>query len=221
VHKVSDTSKRRTEYLSRRFRMRAIRTDRYAILRRAAGLKFAVVFVAGMAVVIIIAALAVRSASVSAPVTVETILSFTSMAGVDDAFLNNTAVRGVQGDGLPWDVGTVDGSLTTDGHLHLAVTGIVFSDDPEVPPQLRGINDDEEFRAVVSCLTTRKIGRGQGHGLVVTTNIVTEGFPATRSGDSTIDTNIALPNPCVAPIIFVIGGDEERWFAVTGSYEEE
>jgi hypothetical protein len=176
-----------------------------------------------VAAVVIIAAFSGRPASVEAqPVTVETVLNFTSMVGVDDAFIDNTVVRGVMGDELPWDVGTVDGSLTTDGHLHLAVTGIVFSNDPRVPVNLRGINDEEEFRAVVSCLTNgpRPGGHGRGHGLVETRNIFTDGFPATRTGDSTIDTMVTLPNPCVAPIVFVMSGSENKWFAVTGSYEE-
>jgi hypothetical protein len=59
------------------------------------------------------------------------------------------------------------GSLTTDGHLMISVRGLVFTNDPEVPPELRGINDETAFR--------------------------------------------------VAPIIFVISGDEEHWFAVTGA----
>jgi len=153
----------------------------------------------------------------------ETVLSFTSMAGVDDAFINNTVVRGVQGDELPWDVGTVNGSLTSDGHLQLNVTGIVFADDPRVPPELRGINDEDEFRAVVSCLTNHFVvaGRGRGHGQVVTANLFTAGFPATRTGDANIDAMVTLPNPCVAPIVFVIAGSEDKWFAVTGSYSEE
>jgi hypothetical protein len=155
--------------------------------------------------------------------TANTVLSFTSMAGVDDSFINNTVVRGVKGDELPWDVGTVNGSLTSDGHLQLTVTGIVFADDPSVPVELRGINDEDEFRAVVSCLTNgpQPGGRGRGHGLVDTRNIFTDGFPATRMGDSTIDTMVTLPNPCVAPIIFVVAGSEDKWFAVTGSYEEK
>lgn len=191
-----------------------------------AGLKIAGIVVTVAAAVVIITAMAAHSTPVHAGGGgVETILSFTTMAGVDDAFINNTAVRGVKGDELPWDVGTVDGSLTTDGHLHLAVTGIVFSDDPRVPPELRGINDEDEFRAVVSCLTNRALEDdgtklGRGHGQIVTRNIITDGFAATTTGNSTIDTTVELPNPCVAPIIFVIGGDEEHWFSVTGSYEE-
>ena len=176
------------------------------------------------AAVVIIAAVPHHSAPVVAPVVpTGTVLSFSTMAGVDDTFLNNTVVRGVKGDELPWEVGTVDGTLTADGHLHLAVTGIVFSNDPTVPPELRGINDEVEFRAVVSCLTNAREdgGKGRGHGLVATQNIVTAGFPATTTGNSTIDTTVTLPSPCVAPVVFVIGGDEEHWFSVTGSYEEE
>jgi len=158
--------------------------------------------------------------------TGESVMSFTSMAGVDDSFLNNTVVRGVKGDELPWDVGTVNGSLSTDGHLQLNVTGIVFADDPLVPPELRGINDEDEFRAVVSCLTNGRHNDtgdspGHGHGLVGTRNIFTDGFPATRTGDSNMDAMVTLPNPCVAPIIFVVAGSEDKWFSVTGSYEEE
>lgn len=203
--------------------MRAAKDHSKGLSRRALGLKFAGIFAAIAAAVIMIAAPNVRPASGSpAAGGVETVLSFTTMAGVDDAFLNNTVVRGVKGDELPWEVGTVDGSLSTDGHLHLAVTGIVFSDDPIVPPELRGINDEDQFRAVVSCLTNRGVnGKGRGHGLVMTDNIFTEGFPATRTGDSTIDTTVTLPSPCVAPIVFVVAGSEDKWFAVTGSYEEE
>jgi hypothetical protein len=163
------------------------------------------------------------SKAASAP-TVESVMSFTSMAGVDDSFINNTSVRGVKGDELPWDVGTVNGSLSTEGHLQLSVTGVVFSDDPRVPPELRGINDEDQFRAVVSCLTNASHGHdtgdARGHGQVATRNIFTDGFAATMSGNSNIDAMITLPNPCVAPIVFVAAGSEDKWFAVSGSYEE-
>jgi len=44
---------------------------------------------------------------------------------------------------------------------------------------------------------------------VGTVNVFTAGFPATvTGGDSDIDAIITLPNPCVAPIVFVIAGSE-------------
>ena len=51
--------------------------------------------------------------------------------------------------------------------------------------------------------------------------ITTDGFPATPSGDSEIDTTVELPSPCVAPVVFVIAGSEDKWFAVTGVELEE
>ncbi len=57
------------------------------------------------------------------------------------------------------------------------------------PPELIGTNDEPEFRGLVSCL----------------------------SGDSFIHAKVELPDPCVAPIIMVVAGSEEKWFAVTGS----
>jgi hypothetical protein len=31
---------------------------------------------------------------------------------------------------------------------------------------------------------------------------------------------VTLPNPCVAPVIFVLAGSEDKWFSVTG-FESE
>ena len=39
--------------------------------------------------------------------------------------------------------------------------------------------------------------------------------------DSFIKATIELPNPWVAPIIMVLAGSEEKWFAVTGFEAEE
>ena len=65
---------------------------------------------------------------------------------------------------------------------------------------------------IVSCLTG---GKSKGH--VNTVNIVTSPFPATPTGDSDIDTTISLPSSCIAPIVFVMSGSEDKWFAVTGA----
>ncbi len=142
------------------------------------------------------------------------IMKFTTMVGVDGSFVGHNPIRGVIGDDLPWEIGSVKGSLTTDGHLQLIVRGLVFANVPSVPANLRGINDESQFRALVSCLS------GDGTGKVATVNIKTGGFPATTSGDSNIDTFVGLPNQCVAPIIFVLSGSEDKWFSVTG-FESE
>src|SRR6186713_2685733 len=71
------------------------------------------------------------------------LLVFHSMYGVDGPFVGNTSpLRGIPGDDLPWTVESANGWLDTDGHLTLQVKGIVFTDDDEVPPNLRGTNDE-------------------------------------------------------------------------------
>jgi hypothetical protein len=142
------------------------------------------------------------------------VMDFATMYGVDEAFVGANPIRDLVGDELPWEiVGGVHGRLTNRGHLRIRVRGLVFTHDPEVPPEKQGTNDEDQFRAVVSCLVE------QG-GQVVTQNVTTTGFPATPSGNSDIDAQLELPGECVAPIIFIIAGSEEKWFAVTGFSSE-
>jgi hypothetical protein len=61
--------------------------------------------------------------------------------------------RNLPGDDLPWAIRSAEGTLLSDGTITIAVHGLVFTNDPEVPPALRGINDEDHFRAIVSCLT--------------------------------------------------------------------
>ena len=138
------------------------------------------------------------------------VVQFHTMYGVDGPFVNSTFLRGVLGDELPWAIEEANGSLDSDGHLSIHVKGLVFTSDPQVPPAQRGINDEPTFRALVSCVTE------SGNTLVVQ-NVVTGEFRATRSGDSNIRATLNLPDPCVAPIVFVLSGSEDKWFAVMGN----
>ncbi|HEV8375961.1 MAG TPA: hypothetical protein VGR38_06955 [Candidatus Polarisedimenticolia bacterium] len=144
------------------------------------------------------------------------LLGFDTMYGVEGPLLGEAnAIRGVVGDELPWEIAHfAKGRLDTNGRLTISVHGLVFADDPLVPPDLVGKNDETEFRGLVSCLTE------DAQGAIVTENVVTDGFPATVTGDSLIRQNLELPNPCIAPIIFVLAGSEDKWFAVTG-FESE
>ena len=144
------------------------------------------------------------------------ILAFDTMYGVEGPFLGATnAIRGVVGDEAPWEIEDfARGRLDTDGLLTINVHGLVFADDPLVDPSLVGKNDEPTFRGLVSCLTETP------QGAVVTENVMTDGFPANEEGDSFIHQVLELPNPCIAPIIFVMAGTEDKWFAVTG-FESE
>src|SRR5262245_18257619 len=138
------------------------------------------------------------------------LLGFESMYGVDGPFLGEeNAIRDVEGDEAPWVVASARGSLDTAGHLRIRVRGLVFADDPLVPPPLVGRHDEEEFRGLVICLC-------EVRDSAETANVMTRGIPATESGDSTIDARVDLPNTCVAPIVFVLAGSVDKWFALTG-----
>ncbi|HWO99670.1 MAG TPA: plastocyanin/azurin family copper-binding protein [Methylococcus sp.] len=147
----------------------------------------------------------------ASPPPAKVILNFGTMYAVDGPFVGDAnPIRDVPGGGLPWQITKfAKGKLFADGRLVIQVKGLVFKDDPVVPPDKRGTNDQLTFRGLVSCLTEQE-------GQVVTRNLITDGFPATPSGKAVIKAKLELPNPCVAPIVMVLGETVDRWFAVTG-----
>jgi hypothetical protein len=142
------------------------------------------------------------------------IIKFDTMYAVDGPFVGGTEVRNVLGDELPWVIKSAKGFLSTNGTLEISVKGLVFSNDPKVPPEKRGTNDEAEFRALVSCITENNDGK------ISIVKILTNGFPATTTGNSEIKAKITLPELCVAPVVFVMAGSEEKWFSVTGAEME-
>ncbi len=138
------------------------------------------------------------------------ILQFDTMVGVPPTLTGTQSqlpLRGINGGGLPWMVGSAMGYLTASGQLKVEVQGLVFAAGPNT-----GSNTVPSFRALVSCV------RSDG----TSDNILTAAFPATLGpasaggGDADIETQVTLPQPCIAPIIFVTspGG---AWFAATGN----
>jgi hypothetical protein len=118
------------------------------------------------------------------------------------------AIRGLAGGGLPWEIGSGTADLRADGRLHVEVEGLVLARRAPVPPANQGVNPIAQFKAIVSCQTTVA-------GVATVANVSTPLVDASRDGNAEIDTEIALPAPCYAPIVFVTspGG---AWFAVTG-----
>lgn len=136
------------------------------------------------------------------------IMAFGTMYGVDGPFINPAnAIRNIPGDEAAWKLDSASGFLSKDGHLRIHVRGLIFGDGSP--------NDEATFRGAVSCLT-----EDEAAGTTPVANVFTEGFPATPAGDSEIDAQVTLPNPCVAPVIFVLAGSEDKWFSVTG-FESE
>ena len=112
-------------------------------------------------------------------------------------------IRGVVGGGLPWRLASGSVDLRADGRLHIVVDGLVFAGGPN-----EGTNTIPSFRAIVSCQTI-------ADQAPAVSNVSTEQFSASPAGDAEIDTKVALPSPCVAPIVFVTS-PAGAWFAATG-----
>ncbi len=143
-----------------------------------------------------------------------TILKFGTMVGVPKAYTaGQNPIRGVNGGGLPWVINGAEGKLTAYGKLNIHVSGLVLDpNDPTVISRgVANVNPSATFRAIVSCQT---VSGG-------TANVMTDPFPATTGllsdggGNAEIETRISLPQPCIAPIIFVTSGTG-AWFAATG-----
>lgn len=135
------------------------------------------------------------------------ILEFDTMVGVPPAFTGaQNPIRGINGGGIPWAVGAARGELRSDGRLEIKVQGLVFAAGPNT-----GANTVANFRAIVSCLSA------DGS----TQNRTTDPFPATigaaadGGGNAKIEAQLALPQPCIAPIVFVTSPNG-AWFATTG-----
>ena len=117
-------------------------------------------------------------------------------------------IRGVPGGGLPWELRSGSANLRADGRLHVRVQGLVLARRAPVPASLQGTIPFAQLGAVVSCQTTT-------NGMASTDNVSTGLFDVTPRGDGHLDTSVALPSPCFAPIVFVTA-PTGAWFAITG-----
>ena len=150
-------------------------------------------------------ALPVSSAGAKGP----KILKFDTMVGVPAGLTGTQSqipLRGISGGGIPWAVADASGELRANGHLEISVQGLVLAAGANA-----GTNPVGVFRGLVSCLNS--------DGTV--TNVPTGPFTATTGpasaggGNAEIEADVALPQPCIAPIIFVTNNNG-AWFAATG-----
>jgi hypothetical protein len=140
------------------------------------------------------------------------LLEFNSMVGVPRPYTGAVnAIRGVPGGGLPWVIEFGKGKVSLDGDVDVLVMGLVI--DPNDPAAIAagrgGTNPSPTFKAIVSCLS--KDGTGAPTTVLVSTGL----FPADAEGNAHINDNVALPSPCIAPIVFVTS-PTGSWFATTG-----
>ena len=132
------------------------------------------------------------------------ILEWDTMVGVTEALKGTQApIRGINGGGVPWTLTSGRGELTTAGHLEIVVDGLVVASS--------GSNPAATFRATVSCLASD----GSVDNVQTATFPATMGLASGSGGDATIEADVALPQPCIAPIVFVTSAGGS-WFASTG-----
>jgi len=133
------------------------------------------------------------------------VLEFSTMAPVTGPFVGTAnPIRGINGGGLPWRIAEGNGELGADGRLVVHVQGLVLA-----AGLTAGTNPLPDFKAIVSCLS---IGDANTATIV---NVSTGTFPATTTGNGEIETQVSLPHPCIAPIVFVTSSGGS-WFASTG-----
>lgn len=143
-----------------------------------------------------------------------TILEFETMVGVHGPFLGQiNPIRGINGGGLPWVLEEGEGRLRADGKLSVKVRGLIIP--ASAPSTAAGTNPAPFFLAAVSCMTT------DGGMNMLTQNVFTTPAETTmlgdpRNGDANIKAMVALPSPCIAPILFVTS-PTGAWFSVTGN----
>jgi len=151
----------------------------------------------------------VLAANSSASADPGTILKFNVMTPVTGPYVGTAnPIRMVPGGGLPWMITAGTGRLSRDGRLQIHVRGLVLADSPMVPANLRGINPVPDFEAIVSCQTITGT-------MATVTNVSTGQFPASPRGNADIKARVKLPEPCIAPVVFV-ASPTGAWFAATG-----
>jgi len=140
------------------------------------------------------------------------LLEFNTMIGVPRPYTGGTnAIRGVPGGGLPWVIAFGKGKVSPEGSVDVLVKGLLI--DPNDPAAIAagraGTNPSPTFKVIVSCLSR------DANGAAVTVNVSTGLFPADAEGNAHIKDTVALPSPCIAPILFVTS-PTGSWFAATG-----
>ena len=152
----------------------------------------------------------VAQASLASAKDADNILKWDTMVGVPTGLTgaqSNAPLRGLNGGGIAWTLTEGHGKLTVDGHLEIKVDGLVLASGANA-----GNNPSATFRARVSCVNADG---------TFTNILTTDAFPATTGpasaggGDSKIETDVVLPSPCIAPIVFVTSATGS-WFASTG-----
>jgi len=101
-------------------------------------------------------------------------------------------VGGVTSGGAPW-VATGHASASSNGRMHLNITGLLIAAGPGVPANLVGTVGP------VTMVAVSLVCGGSG-GWVAASS---DGAPLSSAGDAEINSTVAVPASCVAPTVLV------------------
>jgi len=127
--------------------------------------------------------------------------NFSSAASTGVLFTNRHPIRGIDATEGPRTLREVEGKLKVNGELDLQIKGLVDAAD--------GRNAEATFTAVVSCIATTDTGQD------VVVNLESDPATASSRGNAHIRSRLALPQLCMAPVLFVTN-DAGEWLAVSG-----
>ena len=169
-------------------------------------------FIGTMVAVLVFSAFFASGSVLTASADESKVLEFNTMIGLPRPYTGATnAIRGVPGGGLPWVIEFGKGKLSPNGKVDVLVKGLVFdpNDQAVIDRGIGSTNTIPNFKVIVSCLSK------DANGAPITVNVETGLFPADEAGNAHIKDTVILPQPCIAPIVFVTspGG---AWFASTG-----
>jgi hypothetical protein len=170
------------------------------------------IFVVTLVATLLLSSFAFAGAVSPASADESKVLEFNTMIGVPRPYTGATnAIRGVPGGGLPWVIEFGKGKLSPDGDVDVLVKGLVFdpNDQAVIDRGIGGTNTVPNFKVIVSCMSK------DANGSAVIANVSTGLFPADAEGNAHIKDTVALPQPCIAPILFVTS-PTGSWFATTG-----
>lgn len=135
------------------------------------------------------------------------VLAFDVMTPVVAPYTGATnPIRGINGGGVAWELRSGRGWLTAGGSLKVEVEGLVLASTHSNPVAA--------FKAIVTCQTIVD-GAAQVVNVATGTFTATMGLASAGGGNADIEAQVTLPQPCIAPIIFVTSGGGS-WFAATG-----
>jgi hypothetical protein len=151
------------------------------------------------AAIALLAALVVGTGSVAAGPDHGRKVIDTRLVGIP---VGGQVLLGVPGGGRPWTIEKGKARLFEDGFVEVEVRGLVLGPGGAN----EGINPVASGRAIVVC----------NGGAAATDKVMSATVPfSVPDGDAVVEAQLALPSPCLAPVIF-FGSAGGSWFAVSG-----